>query len=101
MQRLTTPIPQNAVTNRAGDSSCIPVPHDEGKVAFLERLEQFRTYRSLLARAHVGGRLRVKVDPEDLVQETFLAAISAATTFRGPTTPNSSPGCGEFSRRAS
>src|SRR5262249_17746607 len=53
------------------------------KVAFLERLEQFRTYLSLLAGAHVGGRLRVKVDPEDLVQETFLAAISAATTFRG------------------
>jgi RNA polymerase sigma-70 factor (ECF subfamily) len=37
-------------------------------------LELYRNYLRLQARALIGGGLRVRVDPSDLVQETFLKA---------------------------
>ena len=49
----------------------------------LERIERFWPQLSLLARVRLGRRLRGKVDPDDLVQETFLAAVAAADDFRG------------------
>jgi RNA polymerase sigma-70 factor (ECF subfamily) len=49
------------------------------------RLERYRPYLTLLARAQVGRRLRGKVDPDDLVQETFLAAVAGAGRYRGRT----------------
>jgi RNA polymerase sigma-70 factor (ECF subfamily) len=51
--------------------------------AISERFEAYRPYLTLLATVHVGRRLRTKVDPEDLVQETFLAAVSTTAKFRG------------------
>jgi RNA polymerase sigma-70 factor (ECF subfamily) len=47
------------------------------------RFERFRPRLTLLARVRLGRRLRGKVDPDDLVQETFLAAVAAADDFRG------------------
>jgi RNA polymerase sigma-70 factor (ECF subfamily) len=47
------------------------------------RLEAYRDYLTLLARMQIGRRLRGKVDPADVVQETFLHAVRDAGQFRG------------------
>jgi RNA polymerase sigma-70 factor (ECF subfamily) len=48
-------------------------------------LEAYGTYLLLLARVQVGRRLRGKVDPADIVQETFLDAHRQARQFKGTT----------------
>jgi RNA polymerase sigma-70 factor (ECF subfamily) len=59
---------------RAGDSAAM------GKL-----LEFYRNYLVLMARLQVGRRLQGKVDPADLVQETFLEAHRDFPRFRGNT----------------
>src|SRR5947209_10634612 len=55
-----------------------------GDPATLGRLlELYRRYLTLLARVQIGQRLQGKVDPEDLVQETFLEAHRSFGRFRG------------------
>jgi RNA polymerase sigma-70 factor, ECF subfamily len=46
------------------------------------QFEQFRPRLTLLASLELGPKLRAKVDSDDLVQETFLAA-STGEPFRG------------------
>jgi len=50
---------------------------------FQKRLDEFRPYLMLLAQIQVGRRLQGKIDAEDLVQETMLAAVAKSGSFRG------------------
>ena len=47
------------------------------------RLEAHRDYLTILARMQIGQRLQGKVDPTDVVQETFLHAVRDVAQFRG------------------
>ena len=48
-------------------------------------LESFESYLTLLSRVQIGRRLQGKVDPADVVQETFLEAHRQIGQFRGTT----------------
>ena len=50
-------------------------------------LSRYGNYLGLLARVQVGRRLQGKVDPADLVQETFLEAHRHFPGFRGQSEP--------------
>ncbi len=49
------------------------------------RLESFRNYLLLLARARLDGRLRGRLDPADLVQQTLTRAFERRDQFHGTT----------------
>lgn len=50
-------------------------------------LNQFRGYLRLLAEIELGHRLRAKVDPSDIVQQSLLEAHQDLPAFRGQTEP--------------
>jgi RNA polymerase sigma-70 factor (ECF subfamily) len=57
-----------------------------GDEAALGRLlESYSKYLTLLARVQIGRRIQGKVDPADVVQETFLEAHRQIAAFRGTT----------------
>jgi RNA polymerase sigma-70 factor (ECF subfamily) len=49
-------------------------------------LDRFRDYLRLVARLHLPARLRGKLDPSDLVQQTLLRAYQGLGQFRGKST---------------
>jgi RNA polymerase sigma-70 factor (ECF subfamily) len=55
--------------------------------AFGRLLARYSSYLTLLARVEIGRRLQGKLDPADLVQETFLEVHRHFSTFRGTTEP--------------
>jgi RNA polymerase sigma-70 factor (ECF subfamily) len=48
-------------------------------------LERYRAYLTLAARVQISRRLQSKIDPADVVQETFLKAHRGFDQFRGET----------------
>jgi RNA polymerase sigma-70 factor (ECF subfamily) len=48
-------------------------------------VDQFRPYLHLLARLHLDPRLRGRIDPSDIVQQTLLTAHAKQAQFRGTT----------------
>jgi hypothetical protein len=48
-----------------------------------DSLGRFRSYLRFLAEAEVDGRLRKKIDPSDIVQETLLKAVRSIDELRG------------------
>lgn len=58
----------------------------QGDTSALGRLlELYRNYLSLLARVQLGRRVQGKLDPSDVVQETFMEAHRDFHQFRGTT----------------
>jgi RNA polymerase sigma-70 factor (ECF subfamily) len=52
-----------------------------------QALEPFRSYLEVLARVHLDARLRGKLDPADVVQETLRRAYAAWPGMRNPEPP--------------
>jgi len=50
-----------------------------------DAFHQFRSYLYLLARSHIGGRHRARLDPSDIVQQSLLDAHQKRDQFRGTT----------------
>lgn len=48
-----------------------------------ELFEHYRGYLDLISSVELGRRLKTKVDPSDIVQETFLEAHRSFDSFRG------------------
>jgi RNA polymerase sigma-70 factor (ECF subfamily) len=53
-------------------------PEDE-----LHALERFRPYLQLLARVQLAARLRAKLDPSDIVQQSLVSAVQGIAGYRG------------------
>lgn len=75
--------PEGTKPPAGSDGSGAASPTPIGPEPFRSRLERYRPYLTVLARVQVGQRLRGMVDPEDLVQDTCLAAVAGAGRFRG------------------
>jgi RNA polymerase sigma-70 factor (ECF subfamily) len=65
--------------------SLLPAAQGGDDAARGRLLEQYRNYLLLLARLQIGRRLQGKVEPADLVQDTFLEAHRHLSQFRGCT----------------
>jgi RNA polymerase sigma-70 factor (ECF subfamily) len=61
---------------RAGDSAALGL-----------LLELYRNYLRLMARSLIGSALRVRLDPSDLIQETYLKAHREFGQFLGDSEP--------------
>src|SRR4051794_14358604 len=57
----------------------------EGRNPQVSPLEHFRGYLCVLARLQIDPRLRRKLDPSDIVQETLLRAHERRDQFQGTT----------------
>jgi RNA polymerase sigma-70 factor (ECF subfamily) len=72
------------LSNQSAASEGLPdLARRASDAALGRRLESHRDYLMILARMQIGRRLQGKVDPTDVVQETFLHAVRDLAQFRG------------------
>ena len=79
------------MSNHSGEESSPPMASDDllraarvgNSAAVGKLLEGYSAYFILLTRVQIGAKLRGKVDPSDIVQETFLSAHRQFSQFRG------------------
>ena len=75
MADVDSPDPERMIADaRRGDSATLG-----------QLLELYRGYLTILARLQIGRRLQSKLDPADVVQETFLQAHRMFAQFQGTT----------------
>ncbi len=72
-----------AVTSEAIPDQLIAQARGGDEAALGILLELYRNYLRLVARSLIGVALRVKLEPSDVVQETFLKAHQEFGGFRG------------------
>jgi RNA polymerase sigma-70 factor (ECF subfamily) len=71
------------VTSEAIPDQLIAQARDGDSAALGRLLELYRNYLRLVARSLIGVALRVKAEPSDLIQETFLKAHREFAGFKG------------------
>src|SRR2546423_13858497 len=82
----TSPLRMQMSTSMRFEPECLLRQAQDGdRAAQGQLLDAYAPYLTLLARVQIGRRLRGKVDPADVVQETFLEAHRQFTRFRGTT----------------
>jgi RNA polymerase sigma-70 factor, ECF subfamily len=81
-----TGLPKNSAPP-SDATALVRVARDGDGEALGQLLARFSNYLSLLARVQVGRRLQGKIDPADLVQETYLEAHRHFAQFRGQSEP--------------
>jgi RNA polymerase sigma-70 factor, ECF subfamily len=74
-----------AIGPHAADDKLLLLARAGQGEALGQLLEIYRGYLTLLARMQINRRLQGKLDPADLVQETFLEAHRDFSQFRGTT----------------
>ncbi len=72
-------------TSIAGDTELLERARAGNADAIGRLLQGYESYFLLLVRLQLGAKLRGKVDPGDIVQETFLEAHRQFPQFRGTT----------------
>ncbi len=75
----------SAASNRANANSLIGRARSGSKSSLGLLLEQYRNYLIVLAATQIEKRLRPRVSPSDVVQETMLRAHKNFGQFRGTT----------------
>lgn len=80
---LASPIAENLSPDSSGFSGLFRDARNGSSQALGELLESCRNYLLLVANLALKGKIRGKVGPSDLVQETFIEAHRAFERFEG------------------
>src|SRR5262245_46312218 len=79
--------PSSVSSSRSRANALIDRARHGSKSSLGTLLEQYRNYLAVLATTQIERRLRQRVSPSDVVQETMLRAHKNFGQFRGTTEP--------------